>query len=212
MFYYIIQKRLWLSLKSVSNLWWTTSLVNILIMWLKPGKQRTLNPEPIHLREIVSAQVYRNSCLTFTNALRDKIVQVNYLIENCQYESTGYDVCEISHLEQDDKYAKILAALEALRDPVPNLRYEQRSLDVDMLQGFKTLHGIPDMSGEELQLWKNSAFFKEINATALSVMTDVVSHKIGLTGHDGECVISLQFCYMLCLYSLLCILLLFVII
>lgn len=55
-----------------------------------------------------------------------------------------------------------------------------------MLQELKTAHGIQDMSFDHLKQWKNNHSVKEIISTATSVMTDVVSQKIGLTGDDGK--------------------------
>ena len=120
------------------------------------------------------------------NLIISLIAQVNYLIENCQYDSSGYDICEIYNLELDEKYNKVLKALKYMQDPVPNLRFEQHSLDVELLQGLKIAHVIPDISLSELNTWKNSHFIKDIISTANSVMTDVVSQKIGLTGDDGK--------------------------
>lgn len=95
------------------------------------------------------------------------------MIANCQYDSTGYDICEIYNLEEDIKYDKILNALKNIRDPVPNLRYEQQCLDVEMLQELKTTHGIQDMSFDHLKKWKNNHSVKDIISTATAVMTDV---------------------------------------
>jgi len=135
-----------------------------LIMWLKPGAVRRINPEPIHLKEVV-----------------------NYLINDCHYDSTGYDVCEIYELDLNLKYERVLRAVECMRNPpraVPNLRYEKLSLDMKYLKYMKSIHNIPDMSQEDLKEWKSSAALKEIIATASSVFTDIVSQKITLTGDD----------------------------
>ena len=78
------------------------------------------------------------------------------------------------------------------------MQYEQQSLDVEMLQGLKTAHGIPDMSFDHLKKWKNNHSVKDMTSTATSVMTEVVSQKIGLTGHDGE-----YYNNVMCFHSLL---------
>lgn len=157
-----------------------------LIMWLKPGVKLSMTPELIHLREVVRIiALYLFNCDTILIII-SMIAQVNYLIANCQYDSSGYDICEIYNLELDDKYNKVLKALRDIQDPVPNLRYEQDSLDVEFLHGLKIAHGIPDMSLSDLNKWKNSHSIKDIISTANSVMTDVISQKIGLTGDDGK--------------------------
>ena len=119
-------------------------------------------------------------------------MQISFLLQNCEYESTGFDVYDLYGMDQQSKYEVIIRTVENLRNPtlqVPNLRFEKLTLDLERLRQLQVTHHIPEVDATELRKWRNSVAVKTIIATATSVFTDVVSQKIALTGDDGECCI-----------------------
>ena len=116
-------------------------------------------------------------------------MQVNFLLQNCEYESTGHDVFDLFELDEQSKYEAIIRAVQNMQsgvEVVPNLRYERLSLNLDRVRRLQVIHKVPEISVEAVKEWKDSSSIKEIIATATAVFVDVVSQKIGLTGDDSE--------------------------
>ena len=99
------------------------------ILWLKHGAS-SINPEPIHMKEIIS-----------------------YLISNCTFTSTGFDICEIYNLDMKSKYEKVLRALYVMRqgDSVVVPLLENQKLDVEALLAIKNKYSLPDVTSKELE-------------------------------------------------------------
>ena len=137
-----------------------------LILWIQPNVDHTIYPEPLHLKAIV-----------------------NYLLLNCHYTSTGFDVCEIIELDDDTKYSKIsLLYFEYIRYEKALPCYGEKELDVEALQKIKRGLDIPTLDEDEIKKWAASKDIKEIIATAESVRTDIFSQKIVVAGDIGMCV------------------------